>query len=350
MSDRFNEFYMMQNQAKKFEQTGMDDKALELYLKIIEEYLPNNDFSFDRASTLLEKKFKYNEALAVCEKALEMIRTEKIQGDAERFVQKIQRISSKAHGPEVIRAATQKKEPEVFHFGIPGFRTHNKVFMGLGTAYYAFAAFASYPNSPYLFLFLISIAFLGSYGLEVMTKMAGGKAFGKAMLITGLSLVLAGYSVVHFPIVEAYWNVGGDSDAAVSSDGSGSGSGSTSEDTPDTDRQPPEIPLKYLTAMTKTADLHPATDFTDVILNGSNVEVSLVLKPGTSIDVAHQISEDMIKTLGSLMVSEKLKGPSKDYWGEVYDFYSVSINITSTLDEQLAAGSLNQASSPIQWE
>lgn len=340
MMDKFNEFYMLQNQAKKFEQGGLEDKALELYLKIAEEYLPNNDFSYDRATTLLEKKFRYSEALAVCEKAIEKISAGDVQGDAAKFQLKIDRIRLKLKNtPE--QTIIEVKEPEEFHFGLPGFRTTSKLIMALGTAYYALAAFSAYPDQLYTFLFLFSMAFVGSYGMEVMGKLAAGKKCAKAFSVTLIALIIAGYSLAQLPQVKVYWETPGTNQAQ--------GNGTGTEEPPDTDRVPPEIPEKYLIAAAKSAQKHPASHEALLTVEQDQILIGLIVKPGTSQDSIHAITEEMVRTLGGLMVSENLKGPSEESLGELYDFYSVAILVTDTLEESLNEGNVIRSTKNIRW-
>lgn len=344
MMDKFNEFYMMQNQAKKLEQGGLEDKALALYLKIIEEYLPNNDFSFDRATTLLEKKFKYAEALAVCEKALALITAGDIQGDADKFQLKIDRIRQKAQKNTEFQVDIDIKEPEVFHFGIPGFRTTNRLIMILGSTYYALAAFAAYPDQLYTFLFLFAMAFVGSFGAELMSKLAGSKPSTKALAVTLIALVIAGYSLTQVPQVKVYWETSGLQQAEGTGDGTG-----TEPPPVDTDRVPPEIPEKYLEAAAKSAQKHPAAEQAFMTVDSGKILVDLIVKPGSSKDSIEEISAEMINTLGGLMVSENLKGPTDTSFGELYTFYSVAIQVVDTLEQTVDEGTLSRSAAEIIW-
>lgn len=344
--DKFNEFYMLQNQAKKFEQSGLDDKALELYQKIIAEYVPNNDFSFDRAATLLEKKFKYPEAIAVCEKAMERIKAGDLPGDAEKFRLKIERIRSKAGSDAHFKAAVSAKEPEDFHFGLPGFRTHRRLMMILGTVYYTLAALLAYPDQFYTFMFLFAMAFVGSYGLEVLMKLAARKACLKALAVVLIALTASGYALANVPQVKAYWNVTGMQPSKEEGPRTGDG---TAPETPDTERTPPEIPEKYLTATANTADKHPATELALVSVDMDRVVIDLIVKPGTNLDTVKSISEDMVRTLGGLMTSENLKGPGAETPGELYDFYSAAILVTDTLEQTIAEGQLAKKGKVVNW-
>lgn len=345
MMDKFNEFSMLQNQAKKFEQGGLDDKALEIYLRIVDEYMPNNDYSFDRAAILLEKKYKYSEAIGICKKAIEKIESGDLQGDPEKFQKKIERIQLKAKNDTSFQEPAEKKEPEAFHFGLPGFRSTNKLTMVLGLAYYSLAVFSSYPDQLYIFLFMFALAFVGSYGAELMMKLANKKTCKKAFSVVLISLVIAGYSIAQVPQVKVYWDPSG----TQLSEGDGSGTGDGTAPAPDTDRLPPEIPVKYLEAMANTAAKHPGFDNAYALVDMGTVVIDLVVMPGTSQDSIQSIAEDMVRTLGGLMTSENLKGPDDGSFGEVYDFYGVTIEVTDTLQQPVNEGTLLKDTNEIRW-
>ena len=354
MMDKFSEFFMMQNQAKNFEKSGMNDKALELYLKIINDYLPNNDFSFDRAATLLEKKGKYVDAIGVCEKALERIKAADIPGDADKYRQKIERMQEKVKSESDFHVSVNKKEPEVFHFGLPGFRGHNKLLMLVGTGYYGLAAFSAYPDQLFTFLFLFCLAFVGSYGLETMMKLANSKACTKAMSVTLITLIISGYSMAQLPQIKAYWNVDGtqtseEDGERTGDDGEPEPGAADKTDPPDTDRMPPEIPDKYLTAAAKAAEKNPAADFADVSVDSGTVIMSLIVKPGTSSVTIEKIADEMARTLSGLMTSEGLKGPKDDSYGELYSFYGLALEVADTLEQPVLSGSLMKNSNIIKW-
>lgn len=354
MMDKFTEFYMMQNQAKKFEQSGLDDKALELYMKIIGDYLPNNDYSFDRAATLLEKKARYPEAIAVCEKAIKMIAAADIQGDAAKFKQKIERITAKAKNSSSLPVSSNTREPEEFHFGLPGFRGHSRLFMALGTAYYSLAAFTAYPDQLFTFLFLFCLAFVGAYGMEALMKLANSKTCTKALTVALVFLLIAGYSFAQIPQVKVYWAVDGTQQSEDSGEKTGDGDEPQTGapgDTPasDTDRIPPEIPDKYLDASAKAAEKNPATEVAEVLYENGAVTLNLVVKPGTSQDVITTIAEDMLRTLGGLMTSEGLKGPADESYGELYTFYSAEIIVADSMEQAVTSGSLVKNSNEIKW-
>lgn len=349
MMDKFNEFYMMQNQAKKLEQSGLEDKALELYLKIIAEYLPNNDFSFDRAATILEKKFKYPEAIGICEKAMEKIKAADIQGDPAKFQLKIDRMRQKAQSDSQFQSAADKGPPEEFHFGLPGFRTANKLIMVAGSAYYALIAYSSYPDQLYTFLFLLALAFVGSYGLETMMKLANNKTCTKALSVTLITLIIAGFSAAQIPQVKVYWAADGTQQSEEEGEKTGDGQGTGATEPLDTDREPPTIPEKYLEATAKAADKHPATEQALITAQPGEIQIDLIVKPGTSHKSIEEIADDMLRTLGGLMTSEKLKGPTDESLGELYYFYGVTLTVTDSLEQLVDEGTLARQTDTIKW-
>ncbi len=349
MMDKFTEFYMMQNQAKKLEKSGLDDKALELYLKIIAEYQPNDDFSFDRAATLLEKKSRHADAIAVCEKAIQKIKSENIEGNVFKFQQKIDRIREKVKSDLSTQPVAAAKRHEEFRFGLPGFRTPNKLVMILATAYYGLAAYSSYPDQFYTFLFMFSMAFVGSFGLDLMMKLHNNKVCFKTLAVTLIALGISGYSLTHVPQFQVYFPVGG-----FVQSGEIDGTPEESEapepiEVDAHDRTPPEIPANYLATTEKVADKYPGSDHAIVVADKKTVIIELIVNPGTDLKTIEEISHEMIKTLGGLMTSEELKGPTDTSLGELYDFYSVTIVAIDTLEQPVNQGILTQKATEIKW-
>lgn len=346
--DRFNEFYMMQTQAKKLEQNGMDDKALELYLKIIQEYAPNNDFSFERAATLLEKKSQYAQALEICEKTIALIESGDLEGDAGKYKARLPRIRQKMAESGATEAAAAKAEagPEVFKLRIPGLHSDNRILMGIACAYYAIAAFVSYPNEAYYFGFLVGIVFMGSYGWNIQRNASAKRRYTKSLTVCILGIALAVYSGLQFPPVKLLIQPPVASSVSESTEtGNGSGTGENADP-----KKMPEIPDAYLEATIKAGEKHHEIEKALVTVSGGNVLVELSVKPDTDPERIKAISDDMLDTLGGLMKSKGLKGPKRDYHGEVYDFYSVSVFAQNELDKKLLNGYMSKGTQTVNWE
>ncbi len=84
MSDRMNELYILTQKAQKMEMIN-EELALQLYLDIFEHYTPKISKTYESAIRLLEKRQRCPEALAICNKAIELIKADEISGLVDRF-------------------------------------------------------------------------------------------------------------------------------------------------------------------------------------------------------------------------------------------------------------------------
>lgn len=348
--DNFNEFYMLQTSAKDFEKKGQDLKALDIYLDVINNYFPNNDFSFERAATLLEKHHRYSEALEICDKAINLIKTEKIEGNKDTFENKIARIKTKI-GNQV--ESKKQKKPEEFKFGVPGFRSNNKVLMIIASIYYITTLVFSLPDKYFQYIFGLALVFSIDYFWEALEKLTKQKPYIKSFLVFLLSLVICIYSGLQFLNTDKEFSaIDSDKQSSIpteSTETASSGEGSSEEDV-DFDKEPPEIPEKYIDAITNTGNLNHEIDNTFVFLEGRVLFFELIVKPGTSEKNIKRIVEDMAYELGNLMESEGLQGANDKTYGEVYEYYSINIIASNEFDESLLEGTLNGSSNEILWK
>lgn len=84
MSERMNELFTLTQKAQKMEMIN-EEKALELYLEIFENYTPKISKTYESAIRLLEKRQRYVEAEEICTKAIELIKADEISGTLDRF-------------------------------------------------------------------------------------------------------------------------------------------------------------------------------------------------------------------------------------------------------------------------
>ena len=106
--EEMNEMFQLNEKAKAMDRLGNEDKALEIYLEILERFHPHLLANFERPAIILEKRKKYEEAIAICEKAIKLIEEEKISGDKERCLSRLQRLNSKL-SPEKLNTSEGKK-------------------------------------------------------------------------------------------------------------------------------------------------------------------------------------------------------------------------------------------------
>lgn len=93
--EQMNEMLKLNEKAKKMDRLGNEDAALEIYLEVLEHYQPHLYANFERPAIILEKKRRYEEALNICERALELIEGENISGDPEKCQSRINKLKEK---------------------------------------------------------------------------------------------------------------------------------------------------------------------------------------------------------------------------------------------------------------
>ena len=84
MSERMNELFTLTQKAQKMEMIN-EEIALNLYLEIFEKYTPKISKTYDSAIRLLEKRHRFDEALKICNQAIELIKVSEISGTIEKF-------------------------------------------------------------------------------------------------------------------------------------------------------------------------------------------------------------------------------------------------------------------------
>jgi len=84
MSERLNELYILTQKAQKMEMIN-EELALKIYLEIFESYTPKISKTYESAIRLLEKRQRFQEALDICDKAIELLKADEISGTLDKF-------------------------------------------------------------------------------------------------------------------------------------------------------------------------------------------------------------------------------------------------------------------------
>lgn len=84
MSEKTNELYILTQKAQKMEMIN-EEIALKIYLEIFESYTPKISKTYESTIRLLEKRQRLDEALKICNHAIELIQADEISGILERF-------------------------------------------------------------------------------------------------------------------------------------------------------------------------------------------------------------------------------------------------------------------------
>jgi len=107
--EQMNEMLKLNEKAKKMDRLGNEDAALELYLEILDNYHPSLYANFERPAIILEKKHRYKEALEICQRAVELIEEEKISGDKEKCISRVEKLKAKVEPADLPSPKKEKK-------------------------------------------------------------------------------------------------------------------------------------------------------------------------------------------------------------------------------------------------
>ncbi len=100
-NEYFTEMHRLIEKAKTYERAGREEEALKAYLEIHERFFPNTSDLYDRPAILLEKRRRFDEAIAICEKAIKFIDEGKITGIKDNFQRRIDRIKDRTDYQEL---------------------------------------------------------------------------------------------------------------------------------------------------------------------------------------------------------------------------------------------------------
>lgn len=89
------QYYLLYEKAREFERMGLLDKALEIYIDIINNYSPIGTVYYERPAIILEKLKRYSEVIVICEKAISKIDNKYFHANPLEFQRRIDRVKKK---------------------------------------------------------------------------------------------------------------------------------------------------------------------------------------------------------------------------------------------------------------
>lgn len=337
MSDeRLIEQFKLLKRAKKLEQMGNTDRALDLYLELHERYEPNTSDAYERPAVLLERKKRYQEAFDMCKSAIEEIENDRMSGTVDKFQKRLDSINEK-----MAKKPITAKKSQTYKFGIIGFRSKNKGKMITSIIFYLiFFILGILLKSPYPTLLLIG----GVYGITFFVNYIQVKEKkNKLTILTALiiSLVIVIVSSINLP-------------AAVnrvleleSSEGQLEGG---SEIFKDSDEYMPKISSKHIEESIKIIKNEIEVEDANIIVSENTISFALLLLPSTDASKAKDLGEEFIEILAHRVSGdEDIAAPSFDSHGELYDYYSIIIAAGDSTDKAIAKGKKNSNTKYITW-
>ena len=91
---KFAQYSAMYLKAKQLEKTDQN-KALDIYFKILSNFQPEGTVYYERPCILLEKQKRYEEAIEICERAIKVIKVGLFNASLEEFEHRLNRLIRK---------------------------------------------------------------------------------------------------------------------------------------------------------------------------------------------------------------------------------------------------------------
>lgn len=333
MADRFDQYFMLQTQAKKMEQTGSTVKAIELYTEIISNYQPYDDFPYDRLSILLEKNHNAAESIIICEKAIEKIKNSEIKGDSAKFEDRIKRLIPKVQNTD----ATTKplREKEVVDLHLPLFKEMKGTKALLSLSFYAVAFAFSVPD--HWLRFVVIVLFFGflDYLCFALINITQAKRTLITLSISLVFLIATLFASLQLPEVKELIALKENTQATESETIVKESAGTVLED-PDA----PLIDEALLEKARKTIELEPAYEKCALSATADTIEVNLTVKASTSTEEADRIFKKLAKNISALASQKGTTAPSDGQYGSLYETYTLNFMAIDTFDTPVLSGSL----------
>src|SRR5690606_7006958 len=89
-----------------------------------------------------------------------------------------------------------------------------------------------------------------------------------------------------------------------------------------------------------------------VVIEGDTINLAIVVNAATNEDYAKQLGENfarLLSTMTSIHSDVKLKSPTKDYLGELWDHYNLNIGVGTGPDHFIVQGAKVKTAKKITW-
>lgn len=333
--NRIVEQFKLLKTAKKLEQMGSTQRALEIYLEIHEKYDPNTSDAYERPAILLERYKRYEEALQLCEEAIDEINNDRMSGTIDKFERRIESIHNKMKDVPI----NPTQAAEAYRFGIVGYRSKHFGKMLTMSGYILVSLILGWIiKSIYAPLALIAIPFAFAYLFDLQKAQSKQKII---LMILVISLFGTGiFATLQLPSAVSQRLELESKEESLD--------GGENIFTPD--ESLPVITDQHISdAITIITDEIEVKDAV-IIVNEGQVTFGLLLMPQTNHERAVELSEEFIEALAHRVSQDvDIKAPSRNNHGELYDFYSVVISAGSDTEEIIARGTKSTSSKHISW-
>lgn len=324
--DMFDQFYMIQVQAKNLEKKGLESQALKLYLEIIATYVPDSTFPYERCVLLLEKNERFDEAKDVCKQALLKIKEESLPGDPNFFLNRLKKIQEKETPPprekQKIVLLKNLRKPL---FLIP---------LGL---YFLLSVLLSLPAQLSKLVFLLTMGLSFLLAIEIYGRIKEKISIKQPGTVLLLSLLVSAYmaSLIPPPDWELFLVFQGFTPSSV-------------VETDPQDGQTPDVTITDtdLENLEQLFDRDLVIQSFDLVESDKTMTLTVFLKPGASLDEAKEATKDLLVTFSTL---KGFPTPESPKVGQLYRLYRTSIKVIDSLGQTVLSGDVNRFNERLYW-
>lgn len=93
--NNFKKYSSLYEKARNFEKNNDIDSALNIYLNILDNYIPEGTVYYERPCILLEKLKRYNEAIEICNLAIARIENYDFNFSSDDYKKRLNRLIKK---------------------------------------------------------------------------------------------------------------------------------------------------------------------------------------------------------------------------------------------------------------
>lgn len=331
------EQYKLLKRAKKIEEMGNTERALDLYLELHELYHPNTSDAYERPAILLERKKDYEKALQICLKAVEEIEADRMSGTKDKFLKRIETLQEKLNTqPKKVLSQTRLD----YHFNVIGFRSGNTQKKVIAGFFYGFFILLSVVmKSIYPGLLLLGIVYGITYFIDSFKVHKKQKTLVILLMILSFSIV----ALASFNLPAAINNV---IEIQSTDDALIGGQDIFESDTENI----PNITSKHIEEAVALIQSEIEVEEAIILVSDDTVTFGLKLQPSTTREKAEALSESFIEILAHrVSQDENIKAPGLNSLGELYDYYSITISAGVDSEDILAKGKKGKTSKYITW-
>lgn len=333
--DNIREQFKLLQRAKKMETMGQSNRALDLYLELHDQYTPNMCDAYERPAIILERLKRYDEAIKLCEAAIEGIQNDTLSGTIDKFEKRLESIAEKTKEETVDESSTVS-----YHFYLLGFYKspfYLKIIMGL---FYTLSLSLSIIfKDPFIALGLIFVLYGFKYLLDCLSMEVKERKL--LFIIAFLSLALGFYAVLQWP--QAF------RENIIFEDTTESLEGGDQIFTPE--KALPLIKDSHLKEARDYIEKERAVLESMILINDNDITLALVLYNNTSKKEGKALLENFAKKLADLVAADNnFELSSEDNLGELYDFFRLFVTASEDGAVLISKGNKNTKSNYIIWE